>query len=156
MEQSRVQSYAAVAEVVSAVAIIVSLLYVGYEYRRTSTMSSREADVILFERTREANRILIESPGMADIVVLAETAPQSLSAADRLRFLAYQHDFFDTWEIAWYYHADGILETDTWEEWDEWFSEEARRTPDFAWRETRRHFTGEDFRDHVDRALAEG
>ena len=156
MEQSRIQSYAAVAEVVSAAAIIVSLLYVGYEYRRTSTMSSREADVILFERTREANRILIESPGMADIVVLAETAPESLSAADSLRFLAYQHDFFDTWEIAWYYHTDGILETDTWEEWDRWFSEEARRAPDFSWRETRHHFTGEDFRGHVDRALAGG
>jgi hypothetical protein len=156
MEQSRIQSYAAVAEVVSAAAIIVSLLYVGYEYRRTSTMSSREADVILFERTRESNRILIESPGMADIVHLAETAPEALSPADSLRFLAYRHDFFDTWEIAWYYHADGILETETWEEWDQWFSEEARLAPDFAWRETRRHFTGEGFRDHVDRALAGG
>lgn len=110
MDRERLQTYASLAEVISAVAIIISLLYVGYEVRRTSTLSSREADVILFERGREANRILIESPGMAEIVVAAGTAPDRMSAPDRLRYLAYQHDFFDTWEIAWYHHADGILD----------------------------------------------
>lgn len=154
MDQNRLQTYASLAEVISAVAIIISLLYVGYEVRRTSTLSSREADVILFERAREANRILIESPGMAEIVVAAETAPERMPAPDRLRYLAYQHDFFDSWEIAWYYHADGILETETWLDWDEWFAGRARAAPAFAWTENRDNFTGLDFRDHVDAALA--
>lgn len=154
MDQNRLQTYASLAEVVSAVAIIISLLYVGYEVRRTSTLSSREADVILFERGREANRVLIESPGMAEIVVAAETAPDRMSAPDRLRYLAYRHDFFDTWEIAWYYHADGILDTEAWLDWDEWFTRQARAAPAFAWTENRQNFTGLDFRDHVDAVLA--
>ena len=58
MDQNKLQTYASLAEVLSAVAIIISQLYVGYEVRRTSTLSSREADIILFERGRE-------SPGMA-------------------------------------------------------------------------------------------
>lgn len=154
MDQNRLQSYASIAEVVSAVAIIISLLYVGYEVRRTSTVTSREADVILFERGRELNRLLIESPGLAEIVVEAETAPDDMSEANRLRYLAYQHDFFDSWEIGWYYHADGILDTDAWLDWDEWFTGEARARPAFAWTQNRHHFTGLDFRDHVDRLLA--
>jgi hypothetical protein len=156
MDASKLRSYAALAEIVSAGAIIVSLLYVGYEYSRTSTMSSREADVILFERTREANRILIESPGMAEIIVAVDSAPDQMSTADRIRYLAYQHDLFDTWEIAWDYHADGILETGIWQEWDQWFTAEARRSPAWAWTENRHHFTGEDFRRHVDLALSGG
>ena len=84
----------------------------------------------------------------------AETEPDRLSAPDRLRYLAYQHDFFDTWEIAWYYHADGILDTETWVDWDAWFTEQARAAPAFAWTENRQNFTGLDFRDHVDAVLA--
>jgi hypothetical protein len=138
MDQNRLQTYASLAEVISAVAIIISLLYV----------------VIHFERGREANRVLIESPGMAEIVVAAGTAPDRMPAPDRLRYLAYQHDFFDTWEIAWYYHTDGILDTETWLDWDEWFTRQARAAPAFAWTDNRQNFTGLDFRDHVDAVLA--
>lgn len=153
MNERKLQAYASLAEVVSAAAIIVSLLYVGYEFRRTGTLTSREADVILFERSREANRLLIETPGLAEIVVVAETTPEELGPADRLRYLAYQHDFFDSWEIGWYYREDGILDAATWRDWDEWFTAEARRRPAFAWTENRRHFTGETFRRHVDSVL---
>ncbi len=156
MNEKKLQAYASAAEVVSALAIIVSLLYVGYEFRRTTTMSSREADVVLFERGREANRLLIESPGLAEILVVAQSNPDELSEADRLRFLTYQHDFFDSWEIGWYYHADGILDEAAWREWEAWFTEEARRRPLWGWTENRRHFTGESFREHVDAVLALG
>lgn len=155
MNESRLRTYASLAEVVSGVAIVVSLLYVAYEFRRTSTVSSREAEAVLYERGREANRLRIESPGLAEIIVVAEETPESLSEADRLRFLAYQHDFFDTWEIGWDYHTSGILEDDAWASWDEWFSAEARRRPVFAWTENRHHFTGAEFRVHVDRMLAD-
>lgn len=154
MRTRRLQAYASLAEIISAAAIIVSLLYVGYEFRRGSTIGSREADLILFERAREGNRLLIENAGLAEIVVRAEATPDSLSRADRLRYLTYRQDFFDTWEIGWLYHADGILDADDWLEWDEWFTGEARRRPTWVWTENRRHFTGEDFLRHVDEALA--
>lgn len=153
MNERKLQAYASLAEVVSAAAIIVSLLYAGYEFRRTTTMSSRDADVVLFERTRESNRLLIESPRLAELVVLAETTPDELSEADRLRFLSYQHDFFDAWEIGWSYREDGVLDEATWSDWDDWFTSEARRRPAFAWTDNRHHFTGEAFRRHVDQVL---
>lgn len=153
MDGKKLQTYASLAEVLSALAIVASLIYVATEFRRTSTMSSREADVILFERGREANRLLIESPGLAEIVAVAQTAPEDLSDADRLRYLTYRHDFFDTWEIAWYYHEDGILEDDVWQEWDGWFGARARQQPLFGWTDNRDNFTGAEFRRHVDAVL---
>jgi hypothetical protein len=67
MNERELQAYASLAEVVSALAIIVSLLYVGFEFRRTRTMSSREADVVLYERLQESNRMLVETPGLNEV-----------------------------------------------------------------------------------------
>ena len=67
MNREKLQVLAAIAEVVSAIAIVVSLIYVGYEFRRTGTLSSNEVDTILFERVREMNGMLIEN----------ETSPNS-------------------------------------------------------------------------------
>jgi len=156
MDTSKLQVYASLAEVVSALAIIVSLLYAANEFHRAGTLSSRQADGILFQRVQAADHLLIETPGLAEVVVAARAAPESLSDADRLRYLAYQHDFFDTWEIGWDYHADGILDGEAWREWDVWFSAQARRLPAFGWQENRQHYTGADFRRHVDDVLAAG
>lgn len=120
-------------EGVSALAIIVSLLYVGYEFRRTNTMSSREADVALYERLQDSNRMRVETPGLAEILVVYEQNAEDLSDADRLRLRAFQQSLFETWELGWHYHEDGILSEDSWAEWDRWFSSEARRQPVSAW-----------------------
>lgn len=154
MDKKNIRFYASLAEIVSALAIIVSLLYAANEFRRAQTLSSREVDVILFERQRAANSALVESSGLAAIVAAAESDPEALSRADRLRYLAYQHNFFDSWELAWSYWTDGILDQPTWREWDAWFTAQARRRPRFGWVENRHHFTGEAFRRHVDKQLS--
>jgi len=154
MKAEKFQTWAAIAEIVSAIAIVISLLYVGYEFRRTQTLSSNEVDTLLFERVREMNTMLIQHPDLADLVLVARDRPDEMSEADRIRYLAYQHVFFDSWEVAWIYHEDGILEDATWKEWDDWFAAEAGRRPAFGWTENRRHFTGGDFLAHVDQALA--
>ena len=153
MNERKLQAYASLAEVVSALAIIVSLLYVGFEFRRTRTMSSREADVVLYERLQESNRMLVETPGLAETLISWETSPEELSEADRQRFLAFQQIFFETWELGWYYHGDGILEESSWADWDRWFTAEARRTSVSAWNEVRDRFAGGSFQNHVDLAL---
>jgi len=62
--------------------------------------------------------------------------------------------FFDSWEVAWLYYEDSILDDTTWQEWNSWFVGEANRMPAFGWTENRRHFTGESFRRHVESSLA--
>jgi len=153
MDRQRVQLWASIAEIVSAVAVVISLLYVASEFRQAKTLTERDADAQLFERVSAANSILIENPDIAEIAIRAAQDPDQLSDADRLRYLAYQHQFFDSWELAWGYHADGVLGPETWKSWDDWFAIRARQAPRFAWNENRENFTGTEFRDHVDRAL---
>lgn len=76
-------------------------------------MSSGEADVLLYERVREANRLMIETSNLADILVEARNAPEDLSAAERLRSPAFQHNVFDSRELGRNQHEDGILDEAT-------------------------------------------
>jgi len=153
MNHQRLQSYAAIAEVFGAFAIVISLLYAGYEVRRSGTMSSLDATVMLYEREREHNAVLFESPHMAELVILAEQSPDELTGADRLRYIEYQHDFLDSWEMAFVYHLDGILDDEAWEGWNDWFAREMQSRPRFAWEENQHNFTPGPFTAHVDAAL---
>lgn len=155
MNHQRLQSYAAIAEVLGAFAIVISLLYAGYEVRRASTMSSLDANVMLYERERQHNTVLFESRDMAELVVLADQAPDELTGADRLRYIEYQHDFLDSWEMAFTYHRDGILDDEEWDGWNAWYVQEMRSRPRFAWEENRHNFTPGPFTAHVDAALLE-
>jgi len=150
--QHKLQLYVSIAEIVSAIAVVISLLFVISELRQSQTLSEREVDVQLFERVREANRILIENPDVAAMIINAADNPEQLTKVDRLRYQAIQHQFFDTWELAWGYSQDGVLGTELWQEWDAWFSDRARALPAFAWSANRRNFSGA-FRTHVDQCL---
>lgn len=47
MEQSKLQTYASIGEIISAFAIVVSLIYAGYEFRHSGTLSNRDAESLL-------------------------------------------------------------------------------------------------------------
>lgn len=153
MKSKRLQTAAIIAEIVSAIAIVVSLVFVGYELRQSSAISSRDVELILFERGRESNRMVIENEMLASTIIRFENGAQDLTAIDSLWYRLYQDDFFNSWEIAWSYHADLILTDQAWDEWDEWYQAEASKLPTFAWTSNRHNFTGVEFRDHVDRVM---
>jgi hypothetical protein len=153
MDRDRVQTYASIAEIISAFAIIVSLLYAGYEFRRSSTLTSSEAAAVLTERFRESNRLIIESPGLAEIVLAGRARSADLSEADRLRFQTFEREFFNSWEAAWLYHADGILDAPTWADLDKYFAVAAKRRPLEVWLSIQEDFPEEPFLAHVNAVM---
>jgi len=54
MDKYRYELWTTVAEVVSAAATVVSLLYVDYEIRQTQVPGQRNIDELLFERSAES------------------------------------------------------------------------------------------------------
>ena len=159
MEQSKLQSYASIGEIISAVAIVVSLIYAGYEFRQSETLSSREVETLLFERFREMNQLEIQTPGLAEVLIAGVADPAALSPGDRRRFETFERGFYNNWEIAWYYHRDGILDAATWNDWDSYFQQSVQERAAWVWPAIRKDFlsdlAGPKFHDHVDAVLAE-
>lgn len=150
---NRLQTWAAIADMVGAFAIVASLIYAGYSFQHASTMSSSDANVMLYERERLHNAVIFENADMAALVFMADESPDSLQGVDRFRYLEYEHDFLDSWEMAFGYHQDGIMSNELWLSWNDWYIAEMRARPRFAWEENRHNFTEEKFIALVDAAL---
>lgn len=151
MKKPSLQTSVSVVEIMASLAVVGSLLYVAYEFKRSETLNSRGVENILYQRMAERDRLLIENPRLAETFLAAASDPDGLSSADRVRFLAFEH-IFDSWESAWYYYHEGILEESAWESWNTWFVADARRHPALGWTGNRENFA-DGFLDHVDRAL---
>ena len=144
--------YVNVAELISAVAIVVSLVYATWEFRRSDELNSSEINALLYERGSELDQIIIGNREFAEVYEKA-MADEPLTSLERLQFLRYQNSFLDQWEMAWDYHEQGILAEEVWKSWDQWYAQETRSAPLWSWLENRKNYTGEAFRAHVEGVL---
>jgi len=149
MRKISLQTVVSLAEIVTAVAVVVSLLYAASEFKRSQTLTSTDVETILYDRMLEMDRLLIENQDLADTTVAARDQPENLTPADKTRFLAYEHIFYDSWELAWTAQQDGVLDEKAWDDWNRWFVEEAKRRSAFGWTGNRKNH-GADFIRYVE------
>jgi len=142
-----------VAQVIGALAVVLSVLYAATQLRQSQKLSSSQVEERLYGRVLELNRLLIENRDLSVIHQLAGSG-EALEAADSARFLAHEHIYYDSWETAWDAFHDGILDPAAWEGWEEWFVREARSRPLSGWTGNRQNFTGA-FGEYVDGLLLE-
>lgn len=140
------------AEIVTAVAVVISLVYAATELKRSQTLTSTDVETILYERMLEMDRLLIENAYLADLHAKVSAQPESLTPAERERFLAYEHIFYDSWEMAWTAHQDEVLNEGAWTDWNGWFVAEAGRRHPSGWAGNRKNH-GEDFARFVDASV---
>lgn len=85
----------AIAEIVGAIAVVVSLLYLAREIR----LSSRSVEMSALRDTtaqwNEWSNMLASSSDLADIVAKGNRSQADLSAAELLRYGAFVQSFFD-------------------------------------------------------------
>jgi homoserine trans-succinylase len=154
MKKINLGTAVSIAEIISSFAIVASLVYVGYEFKRSETLTNRDADDIIYGKISDINHLIIETPDLAEIILKTKSSPSQLSAQDSLRYLAFEHLFYDSWESAWNYYNEGVLDKEIWESWDKWFKSEAKRRSLLAWEGNRKHFSG-NFLNYVDNLLIE-
>ena len=152
MKKAGIQTVVSIAEIISSLAIVASLIYVAYEFNRSEILTNRDAENIIYQRVLELERLIIENSDLAKIIVKTSENANTLSPEERLQYLAYEHIFYDSWETLWAYHQEDILEHEVWEGWNYWFIEESKRKPLLGWIGNRKNFSGE-FLDYVDNLL---
>ena len=109
----------AVCEVVGAVAVVVSLIYVGYQIRDNTTSQHAMMHQHLSDSQNEANRGISERPEVAELLAKANDDLMALSAADRIRLDFVYFTFFNLWHSAFANYRRGMLEERIWRQWDD-------------------------------------
>ena len=122
-----------IAEVVSAFAVVISLVYVGLEIRQSSLVSEADVQAELLSYTTQRRYLVIENPDLAELLVKGYEDPGRLASDELLRFQNYIELFYVVWERAYMTWEAGVLSDGMFQAWNGWFASVARNDPDFVW-----------------------
>ena len=154
MKKLKLDTVVSITEIISSLAIVVTLFYAANEFQRSNTLTNRDVENIIYDRMLEMDRLIIENADLAKIVLKAYVNPQQLEPDEQMRYLAFEHIFYDTWESAWYYHNEGTLEEQNWNSWNSWFISQTKNKPLLSWEGNRKNADGK-FLDYIDNLLKE-
>jgi hypothetical protein len=148
--------WAAVGEIIATVAVVISLLFVGYSINRNTDATQASNENILFERhTDLANQFMID-PALAELMVKRRNGNAELTEVEAIRWEKYELNMLDIWALAHSRYKRDLLSEEQWITWDRYFthmfSNEVEAISKSRWEELRYGFETE-FWGHVGAAI---
>lgn len=154
LSRPSLRNWAAIAEISSAIAVVLSLLYVGFEIRRTTLESDADIQAELLSYTHHRRYLVVENGELAQLLAAGYADPSSLTPGEALRFQKYIELHFVAWERAFDANFEGVFSNERFAAWDVWFTSVAAQDPAFVWPMVRDSQTwSPPFADHVDAVL---
>lgn len=96
-------------EIVGIVGIIVSLVFLGYELKRSNDIAETEAVATIYGMTNEMSLALAENPDLSRVFREALSDFESLNPDDRWTFYVLLEYVINVNESAWKYYDKGII-----------------------------------------------
>lgn len=135
MKKYKLQTIVSVTQILSSFAVLISIIYLVTEYNRSGIMNEKSIENLVYGRFMRLDELIIENPDLAEIISKASTNTDSLTKTEIIRYAAYEHIFYDSWETLWVGHRDGLVGDKTWNDWNEWFIIRAKEKPALALKE---------------------
>jgi hypothetical protein len=152
--ERRLTSWVAIAEIVSALAVVISLIYVGLEIRHSSLESEADIQAELLSYTTQRRYLVVESNDLSLLLEKGYSSPDQLSPAEMLRFQSYIELFYVAWERAYMTNVAGVFSDELFNGWNAWFMSVAKRDPKFVWPMVRDSQDWDsDYIQHIDNSL---
>ena len=96
-------------EIVGIAGIIVSLIFLGYEMKRSNDIAETEAVAAIYSMTNEMGLALAENPELSRVFGQALSDFESLSPDDRWTLYVLLEYVINVNEAAWKYYDKGII-----------------------------------------------
>ena len=96
-------------EVISAISVVVSLVYLAFQIRGNTRAMRREATRDIIRDLNEQNRMVITVPDLNELYLKTLEQPQELTAVERARFRSVITYSIASFEMALDYYKDGLL-----------------------------------------------
>ena len=139
-------------EFVSAIAVVVSLLYLAVQIRQNTSAVRSTSHQAVLDAAQRIQTTLIQSPEMASLLTRANREYGSLTPEERVRFSAYAGQYFSTWQAAFLNHDRSLLDSETWRHMDALSVRHLGPALREFWRKERDTYV-QAFRAHVDGAV---
>lgn len=154
MKKLDLSGWAAIAEIVATVAVVVSLLLVAYSIKRNTEEMETSNSNFLYQLDERVTGDLSREPALAALYVKVARG-DSLSDVEKFQYMHLQHRYLTVWEIAWTQYRSESLAAIDWLDWDRYLSHYMTGTlPAEWWAEIRSNYKPE-FAEHVDSKYAQ-
>jgi hypothetical protein len=117
----KLSEWAHVAEITSAIAVIVSLIYIGLEVNQNTAAVRASTQQSMIDYGREQSEILLTNETVADLVEKGESKPEALTARERSQFYEFTAWRLATWESVFMNHEHGLVDEEVWRAWDGYY-----------------------------------
>ena len=99
-------------EVVGLVGIVISLVFLGYELKRSNDIAEAQAVAEIYGMTNELGIAMAENPELSRALGLAQSDFERLSPEDLWNLYVIIEHVINTSEVAWKYYDKGIINRD--------------------------------------------
>ena len=146
--------YALIAEIAGAIAVVISLVYVGLSVNQNTNaimVANHQALVALDQDTNG----WLRDPAFAEILVNATKNIDQLSPAQSRQYFTFIADKFNAWEFAFITYESGMMEDTIWKGWDRYYRSLIDERPNTGYWENGKASFSPAFVSYVDSVLAE-
>ena len=105
----------AIGELVSAIAVVISLVYVGIQVKQNTKAVRNSTLQNIAETQLNVHALLAANGDLAEIVFNAATGAGSDQGVDKFRFTSWMHMAMRSFENAYYQHKEGALNERNWQ-----------------------------------------
>ncbi len=113
MKKLDLHGWAALAEIVGTVAVVVSLLFVAFSVNRNTLIVQAANENALIQMNDEIIAGLLSNSDILSIVDKRESG-QDLSNVENMSMAVFTLRQFNVWEMAYYRHKDGLYTPERW------------------------------------------
>jgi hypothetical protein len=147
----KLSDWANIAEIASAIAVVVSLVYVGLEIGQNTTAVKASTHQAMLDFGREQSEVLVTDSALSNLVQKGEYSPDTLTAHERRQFYEFTTWRMAMWENAFVNHESGLVDDSMWLAWDGYFRLLTSDRPGYTqfWRDNRSGYHSH-FMAHID------
>lgn len=104
-----------IGELVGALGVILSLIFVGIQVKRNTAMLQTASRETSTNRTIDTTRFLAADPEIARLFLKGSQNYEALDLEERFRFGMLLYSLMSDWNDQYVKHLDGVMEDETWE-----------------------------------------
>jgi hypothetical protein len=108
------QDAGAIADLIGAIGVIVSLIFVGLQIRQANQLAREAAEQKQIESIGSLSRIVAEHPHLADLMARGQ-AGEKLTVAENIALTSMITHGQRTWEALYYQYRAGRVDPELWE-----------------------------------------
>lgn len=122
MSKSRLETTALIAEVIAAIAVVLSVVYLALQISANNKLLKSQTYHNFLTIGHPPQQMVASDPEFAALIIECDTEPYSVSPIKWRRCETYYQMSMDIWEYLYYQNEDGIITSEFWDGTDQYFA----------------------------------